>query len=368
MEGKVAYVIVSAASKIRLLRQLIEGLTVIGARVVVVATPNASGALSALNLIESEATLIEKEKVFNIHTQNNDSAMPNADAVIVAPATFNMVSKIVLGIADNYALTIIATAISKSIPVILAPSYDTMWNHPLNSTYLETLKAWGVHVVLPDLELGHITMAPTQKIVDSFQARFSKVKFNAIKLKDTKALKSTLGWARNHYIDEFIRIGRQSEQDGINSGVNGCLSVRWEDWILITTTGSHLSRLKPDDLSLVPIIRSNKNRTIYWYGDKTPSSETPLHLSLYGELSTIKAIAHTHCSAITYNPDYSTIKTENYIPYGEFENSKDLIDLVKTNGFGIMRLHGEVAAALSMDEAYDRIKSYAPILDRNKDD
>jgi ribulose-5-phosphate 4-epimerase/fuculose-1-phosphate aldolase/3-polyprenyl-4-hydroxybenzoate decarboxylase len=368
MEGKVIYVIVSAAAKIRLLKQLLEGLTETGARVIVVATPNAYVALNELKLIESKSISIEKERTLKIHAKNSDTAQPSADAVIVAPASFNTVSKIALGIADNYALTIIATSISKNIPVILAPSYDTLWNHPLNNAYLETLKGWGVNVILPDFEQGHITMAPAQKIVDSFRARFIKVKFNATKLKYTKTLQSTLERARNHYIDEFSRIGIQCEKDGINSGVNGCLSIRWEDWILITTTGSHLSSLKPEDLSLVPIIRSFKNKAIYWYGDKMPSSETPLHLSLYGELSTIKAVAHTHCSAITYNPDYSTIKTENYIPYGEFENSKDLIDLIKTNGFGIMRLHGEVAAALSMDEAYDKIRSYVPILDRSKSD
>lgn len=280
--------------------------------------------------------------------------------IIVAPATFNSISKLALGIADNYALTKIATAISLKKPVIVAPSYDNVWYHPLNQKYLDTISSWGVHVVYPDLELEHITMAPTQKIIDSLQARFSKVKFKSIQLKQTPELDNKLKQLRDKNSLTFKKIGLEANKDCNNSGVNGCLSIRDGDWMLITSTGSRLHELGIDDLVLVDIKRSNKEKIIYWHGDKTPSSETPLCLSLYDQFLNIKAVAHTHCHLITYNPDYLNLKTKTYISYGEFENSADLIELIKTNGFGILRLHGEVAIGNNIEEAYIKIRSYVP--------
>jgi phosphopantothenoylcysteine synthetase/decarboxylase len=44
-----------------------------------------------------------------------------ANAVIVAPATYNTISKCALGISDTYALGILAEAISLPIPVVMLP-------------------------------------------------------------------------------------------------------------------------------------------------------------------------------------------------------------------------------------------------------
>lgn len=301
----------------------------------------------------------EREKKFRVSDKNLDLA-PDADAIIVAPTTFNSISKIALGIADNYALTKIAAAISLKKPVIIAPSYDNVWHHPLNQKYLDIISSWGVHVIYPDLELEHITMAPTQKIIDSLQARFSKVKFKSIQLKQTLELDNKLKQLRDKNRLTFKNIGIEANKDCHNSGVNGFLSIRDSDWMLITSTGSCLHELDMDDLVLVDIKRSNKEKIIYWYGDKTPSSETPLCLSLYDQFLNIKAVAHTHCHLVTYSLDYLNLKTKTYIPYGEFENSADLIELIKTNGFGILRLHGEVAIGNNIEEAYLKIKSYLP--------
>lgn len=45
----------------------------------------------------------------------------HADAVIVAPATYNTICKCALGISDTYALGILAEAISQPIPVVILP-------------------------------------------------------------------------------------------------------------------------------------------------------------------------------------------------------------------------------------------------------
>jgi len=46
---------------------------------------------------------------------------PRADAVLVAPATFNTINKLALGIADTYALDRLHEAIGLHIPFVLCP-------------------------------------------------------------------------------------------------------------------------------------------------------------------------------------------------------------------------------------------------------
>ncbi len=45
----------------------------------------------------------------------------HSDAFIVAPATYNTINKLALGISDTYALGVLAEAISIGIPVVVMP-------------------------------------------------------------------------------------------------------------------------------------------------------------------------------------------------------------------------------------------------------
>ncbi|SCL29034.1 Flavoprotein [Micromonospora rhizosphaerae] len=47
--------------------------------------------------------------------------LPAADALVIAPATYNSVNKIALGIADNYAMTSVAELIGRRIPTVIVP-------------------------------------------------------------------------------------------------------------------------------------------------------------------------------------------------------------------------------------------------------
>ncbi|MEV5706419.1 flavoprotein [Actinoallomurus sp. NPDC052274] len=46
---------------------------------------------------------------------------PRADAVIVAPATFNTINKLAAGISDTYALGVLAEAPGLGVPVVILP-------------------------------------------------------------------------------------------------------------------------------------------------------------------------------------------------------------------------------------------------------
>jgi len=48
-------------------------------------------------------------------------ALPSVDAVIIAPATYNTINKLALGIADTYPLTSAAELIGRGIPTVIVP-------------------------------------------------------------------------------------------------------------------------------------------------------------------------------------------------------------------------------------------------------
>ncbi|MFG3301534.1 flavoprotein [Micromonospora chersina] len=79
---------------------------------------------SALDFIDAEA--IERLTGHPVRSTYRSSpgirrSLPAADALIIAPATYNSVNKIALGIADNYAMTTIAELIGRQVPTVVVP-------------------------------------------------------------------------------------------------------------------------------------------------------------------------------------------------------------------------------------------------------
>jgi phosphopantothenoylcysteine decarboxylase len=77
----------------------------------------------------------------------------NADLLLIAPATANVIAKLANGIADD-ALTCIALALPKAARVVIAPAMNgKMWEHPATQQNVATLKSRGVQFVGPDAGL-----------------------------------------------------------------------------------------------------------------------------------------------------------------------------------------------------------------------
>ncbi|KWX04134.1 flavoprotein [Carbonactinospora thermoautotrophica] len=78
-----------------------------------------------------------------------------ADAVIVAPATFNTLSKWAHGITDTYALGVIAESMGQGVPMAALPFLSPgLAGHPLLEQNLATLRRFGVTVLWgPDVYL-----------------------------------------------------------------------------------------------------------------------------------------------------------------------------------------------------------------------
>ena len=70
------------------------------------------------------------------------------DALLVAPATADLLAKFAQGIASDFMTTLY---LATTAPVVVAPAMNVnMWNHPATRTNVEILKARGVRVVEPD--------------------------------------------------------------------------------------------------------------------------------------------------------------------------------------------------------------------------
>jgi phosphopantothenoylcysteine decarboxylase / phosphopantothenate---cysteine ligase len=88
------------------------------------------------------------------HAANIDSAIEHIavaqsiDALLVAPATADVLAKFAQGIANDFLTTLY---LATTAPVIVAPAMNVnMWNHPATQANLEILRQRGVKIVDPD--------------------------------------------------------------------------------------------------------------------------------------------------------------------------------------------------------------------------
>ncbi|MDA0632406.1 flavoprotein [Nonomuraea sp. MCN248] len=142
--GKVLYIIVCAAGPAGDVGKLVTMAQDDGWTVQIVATPN------ALDFIDVPA--LEKQTGRPVRSQYRkpgDPKPPRADAIIVAPATYNTINKFAQGIADTYALGLLAEAPGLGIPMVILPFVNSALaaREPFQRS-VETLRVEGVRVLL----------------------------------------------------------------------------------------------------------------------------------------------------------------------------------------------------------------------------
>jgi phosphopantothenoylcysteine decarboxylase len=77
----------------------------------------------------------------------------NADMLLIAPATANVIAKFAAGIADD-ALSCIALALRAEARLVIAPAMNgKMWQHPATQQNVATLKSRGALFLGPDAGL-----------------------------------------------------------------------------------------------------------------------------------------------------------------------------------------------------------------------
>jgi len=101
----------------------------------------------------------------------------DADLLVVAPATANMLAKLAHGLADDLASTVL---LATDTAVLVAPAMNVrMWEHPATLANMETLRARGVQVVGPDEgdmacgEYGFGRMAEPAAILEAIETHLA---------------------------------------------------------------------------------------------------------------------------------------------------------------------------------------------------
>jgi hypothetical protein len=75
-------------------------------------------------------------------------SLPKADAIIVAPATYNTINKWANGITDNFALGILAEAVGLRVPVVVLPFVNSaLASHPAFQRSVVLLRDAGIDVI-----------------------------------------------------------------------------------------------------------------------------------------------------------------------------------------------------------------------------
>jgi phosphopantothenoylcysteine decarboxylase len=100
----------------------------------------------------------------------------NADLLLIAPATANVLAKLAQGLADD-ALSCLALALNRQARVLVAPAMNgKMWEHPATQQNVATLRMRGVQVVEPAAGMlscgyeGVGRLAPVEEIVRAAHA------------------------------------------------------------------------------------------------------------------------------------------------------------------------------------------------------
>jgi phosphopantothenoylcysteine decarboxylase/phosphopantothenate--cysteine ligase len=169
--------------------ELIRSLKKYGSQVEVILTSSGRKFVTELSVSQ----LAESE----VHTDLFDSKSEikmghinlsrNADVIVVAPATANLISRLAYGMADELAT---ATLLASNKPIIIVPAMNPqMWNNPATKKNLMSVKKFGVHFCGPEIgetacgEKGMGRMEEPGSIANYINEYFSKKD----KLKNRKA-------------------------------------------------------------------------------------------------------------------------------------------------------------------------------------
>jgi phosphopantothenoylcysteine synthetase/decarboxylase len=115
-----------------------------GWEVCVVATPDGRKFIDIPGLAEQTGHPVRSFYKY----PGDPDVLPTADAMVVAPATFNTVNKLVAGIADTLALGLLVEALGRGIPIVVMPYTNAaMAAHPAFVAGVDRLRGWGVTVL-----------------------------------------------------------------------------------------------------------------------------------------------------------------------------------------------------------------------------
>ena len=180
---------------------------------------------------------------------------------------------------------------------------------------------------------------------------------------------------RNSLTKEIIKYGKLCGVKNFTPGYSGNISARYKDGLLITTSGSSNSYLKPQHIVYADFEGNSLEK------GKKPSSEKFLHIEIYKQRPDINYIIHVHSpylsSFASSGKDLmAPIMAENVfyfggIPLAEYAlpSTKELVDntikFFDKYDAVLMANHGFIVGAKTLEDAYLKLElaeSYAQVV------
>ena len=179
----------------------------------------------------------------------------------------------------------------------------------------------------------------------------------------------------NELKQEIIQYGRLAGEKNFTPGYSGNISARYEDKILITSSGSANGYLSEDEIVLMDFDGNLIE------GKKKPSSEKMLHAKFYEMRPDVNCIIHVHSPylstfACCHTPLDEPIMAENVFYFGQIPlaeyglpSSFDLVEKTSKyfNDYNavLMANHGVIVGDKTMKDAFLKLElaeSYAQVV------
>lgn len=177
--------------------------------------------------------------------------------------------------------------------------------------------------------------------------------------------------------NEIIKYGDVIDDKGFSPGTSGNISVRYDDKIIVTASGSSNGNLSYEDLILIDF----NGKTLDLDLNKKASSEKMLHVEFYKKRPDVNAIIHVHppilsSFAAARKALEDPVMAENVYYFGKIPladyalpSSKKLVDntakyFEQYNAI-IMANHGFIVGDVDLEQAYLKLElaeSYAQVV------
>ena len=141
---RILYVVVCGSPMARNVGELVSLAQRDGWDVCLIATPDGRKFID----VPALAALTGHPVRSSFKNPGDPDVLPPADAIVVAPATVNTVTKLAAGIADTLALGLLVEGQGRGLPIVVMPyTNDAMAAHPAFRSGLDRLREWGLTVL-----------------------------------------------------------------------------------------------------------------------------------------------------------------------------------------------------------------------------
>lgn len=161
---------------------------------------------------------------------------------------------------------------------------------------------------------------------------------------------------------EIVRIAQTMDRAGFAPTKSGNVSARWRDGLLITPSGLPYTAMSPKDVVALDLDGGVRA------GERKPSSEWPLHTSIYRARPDAQAIVHTHSPRATalacarrgipafhYMIAFcggADIRCAEYATFGTQALADNGVAAIKGRRAALLASHGVIALGATLEGAY----------------